>query len=147
MKLLPLTQNKFALVDDEDFERADCFKWSANFQHGSWYAVSSKEKRLHNFILPGHRQVDHKNNDGLDCQKHNLRPATNQQNSANRRKSCGRTSRYKGVVKRFNRWIAQIRVDGKQIYLGMFQDESEAARIYDVAAQKYFGEFARLNFN
>src|SRR6185369_10082175 len=111
MKRIKLTQGKCALVDDEDFERVSQFKWVADKDKNNlWYASrhfplgngKRTTQKMHTFILNGLKKVDHKNSDGLDNQKHNLRPATTSQNGANRRKQARKTSSvFKGVW-----WVA-----------------------------------------
>jgi len=95
-------------------------------------------------------QGKHKNLNGLDNQRHNLRPATNSQNHANQGLRRNNKSGYKGVSACKGRpqtpWVGMICVNYKSIVLGRFKTAEEAARAYDVAARKYFGEFARLNF-
>lgn len=94
----------------------------------------------------------------MDNRKVNLRIATHKQNVWHRRKFIRRTSggfqkpsrsRYKGVdwVKDIKRWRVRIRVNGKRIYLGSYENEIDAAKAYDKAAKKYHGEFASLNFS
>ena len=92
---------------------------------------------------------DHINGNSLDNRKANLRSATHLQNCWNARKysqSC--SSKYKGVMfyKMRQKWGATICVHGKKIFLGLFVDEIQAAKEYDEAAKKHFGEFAALNF-
>ena len=89
--------------------------------------------------------VDHKNNDGLDCRRENLRTATRAQNCRNRPKHRNNTSGYKGVFKSGRSWRAMIRVDGKLVCLGSFDTTIEAARVYDSEAVKRHGDFASLN--
>ena len=94
-------------------------------------------------------QIDHINRNRLDNQVCNLRYATISQNSANRQKtSRPKTSQYKGVslMKKTNKLMAKIRIDGKNLYLGTFTSEEEAAMAYDLKAQEAHGEFAVLNF-
>lgn len=105
---------------------------------------------LHREILkaPTGLYVDHINGDTLDNRRANLRVATPKQSAANRRSQSGSSSRYLGVTWHTgcSRWQAQIGGSGDTAYLGLFSDEAEAARTYDVAARKRYGEFARLNF-
>jgi len=158
MKEIKLTQNQFALVDDEDFEHLNQFKWCAHKRGNTFYAERSvpingkyKTKAMHKFIMcdnPFKSDVDHRDGNGLNNQRGNLRFCTDQQNQMNAkpRKNC--SSNYKGVSlhKPTNKWRARITIEGKLIYFGLFNSEEDAARIYDDAAIKYYGEFARLNF-
>jgi hypothetical protein len=165
---IPLTQGYSALVDVEDYERVSFFHWHAAPQRrkdGSIknvYARHSSTKKhssqlLHRFILElekaDKRLVDHINHNGLDCTRANLRVATISQNVANGRKQttfCRKapSSPFKGVTwrKSDKKWQAQIIVNGKYIHLGYFLNEVVAAKAYDAAARKHFGEFALLNF-
>jgi hypothetical protein len=94
--------------------------------------------------------VDHKNGDGLDNRRSNLRLATHSQNQCNKLKIKTKvTSQYVGVHfdKRRSQWATSIRNNGKTIWLGRFDSEIDAAKAYDQAAKKHHGEFARLNFS
>lgn len=155
MKQIPLTQGKFALVDDEDFERVSQFKWTYKKSINTGYAQrtlwpSNKHLYLHSFILNTSEMVDHINGNGLDNRKINLRHANKAINSMNRIKQKNNTSGYKGVhkykIKLRKPFQAYIKVNGKRKHLGMFSTALEAAKIYDLAARKYFGEYANLNF-
>lgn len=140
MKRIALTQGKFALVDDEDFERLNQFKWYANKSRQVWYArraiyVNGKQimLRMHQEII-GKRQgfiADHKDGDGLNNQRTNLRHVTRRQNCQNLH-NRSRSSKYPGVYwQRINKkWMARIWIDDKIKYLGLFIDESKAFEAY-----------------
>ena len=93
-------------------------------------------------------QIDHINNDRADNRIENLREATHAQNGRNKSSHKDSTSRYLGVSwnKNANKWQADIRVDGKNYYLGLFVVAEDAARAYDAAAYEHFGIYANLNF-
>lgn len=156
MKTIPLTQGQVALVDDEDYEALSKFKWYANIQRKGRgeqrYAVRNAHKPegrgqvyMHRQILPGVTQIDHRYGNGLNNQRENLRPSTPSQNIANQKKTYrNRTSKYKGVHlhTQLKKWSVQV----NHKHVGLFVDEEDAARAYDRAALKVYGEFARLNF-
>jgi len=100
---------------------------------------------MHRSLLPGVAEVDHRNGNGLDNRRANLRDSEgkNQRNVGSR----GGTSLYKGVSwdKDTGKWRAQIKVDGRKIYLGLHVDELDAARAYDKASIKYHGVSGRPN--
>lgn len=149
MPKVPLTHGKFALVDDADHELVSAFPWRAVRVRHTWYAetyVKGAREYLHRFLLcaaPGQR-VDHRNGDGLDCRRRNLRPVTNALNQANRRRAWS-ASKYKGVTRRGERWRAYITIAGRFRSLGSHATAEEAARAYDRAAREAFGEFACTN--
>ena len=158
MKEIKLSNSDFtALVDDEDFERVNQYKWLLHKSNKSkvLYVYSTKNNnktalKLHRFIMnitSPKIHIDHINDNGLNNQKSNLRICTNQQNTSNKRKIEGFTSKYKGVSwsKRLNKWRATIFYFYKQTHLGDFNSEEEAARAYNVKAKELFKEFARLN--
>lgn len=157
---IPLTQNKVALIDDEDFELVSSYTWVAaqDKQRECWYAVAwnrgvgGTDISLHRLIMgvdDPHIDVDHKDTDGLNNQKSNLRLCTRMQNKQNSKPYRGGSSRYKGVSRRStprgDRFTAYIRVNRHLFYIGIFSDEVEAAQAYDKAALEHFGEFARIN--
>jgi hypothetical protein len=155
MKELPLTRSKVALLDDEDFERASRHKWYAMVvrqrKREFWYAASTIDRKvvlLHRFLLdaPNSHVVDHRNNDGLDCQRTNMRLATRSQNNANREGYGGDQSPFKGVYLASKKWKALICANGDHIKLGLYETAEEAAAAYDEAARALFGEFACVNF-
>lgn len=155
MKIIPLTQGKVALVDAKDFERLSQYKWCALLKHpkiGYWIATTTIENKkisMHRFIMnfPKNKEVDHKNHNGLDNQRCNLRICTHAENQQNKNVFKG-ISKFKGVTKhKFARkWMSHIGFNCKSIHLGYFNSEIEAARAYDQAAVKCFGEFAYTNF-
>jgi hypothetical protein len=144
MAELKLRDGNVVLVDDEDLEFLSKFSWKVD-KNGYVSAVVGMHKLLNN----GATQTDHKNHNKLDNRKENLRACTASQNHLNRTKLTSRktTSRFKGVSwkKRDRRWRALIKVGGKEIHLGYFENELDAARAYNEAALKYAGEFACLN--
>ncbi len=155
MKQIPLTQGKFALVDDEDFERVNQYKWYANKSHCVWYARRGKWIKgelkifhMHRFLtdFPG-SGIDHIDGNGLNNQKVNLRLATFIQNRANADGHRNGSSQYKGVSwhKRAGKWCAQIAFKGRHLYIGTFKDEINAAKAYDKKAIQFHGKYARLN--
>ncbi len=152
MKEIKLTQGKVALVDDEDFERINQFKWYAHKIREMWYATRSSTRfYMHRVIMnaPSGMLVDHKDRDGLNNQKYNLRVTTNAKNLWNQGKHKDNTSGYKGVSfdKKSKKWLVQIRVnDGNARHLGYFDTVEEGAHAYDRAAKELHGEFAYLNF-
>ena len=156
MKLIPLTQGQFAIVDDIDFIKFGRFSWRAMWSKntGSFYAIRSAILNGKKVTLLLHREVlglkrsshakgDHKDHDTLDCRRRNLRPATNSQNQSNRRMQVNNTSGARGVCwdKSRSRWHAKIKVNMKTLNLGRFRAKASAVRAYSDANQKYFGKF------
>jgi len=90
--------------------------------------------------------IDHINQNKLNNRRNNLRVCSRSENGANRSIPKTNTSGYKGVYRIKNKWMAQIGIKNKSIYLGCFDEKVDAAIAYDTAATKAFGAFARLNF-
>jgi hypothetical protein len=151
---IKLTKGKYAIVSLEDYEKLNLNKWSVKISGSALYAVRLEKGKtiyMHNQIMqpPQGFVVDHQNHCGLDNGRENLRLATLSQNNCNRRKkSAASSSKYKGVhrIKDNGKWRARIGYKGKRIFLGDFDNEIDAAKAYDQAAVKYYGEFAALNF-
>jgi len=159
---IPLTQEQFAVIDCDDYDRVSPIKWQAQWNEGTQSYYAHRTERLpigkrvavgmHRFIMNAgsFHVVDHINHDTLDNRKCNLRICDARQNSFNRRANRNNTSGFKGVSKSKIRgretWIAKIRRDGKQIAIGYFDKAEEAARAYDDEAIIVHGEFAVLNF-
>jgi len=145
--LSPLVPSGVEGVEGSELKTHNCHRHI--FENPS--ATQNSELKTHNC----HRHigdglvVDHINCDGLDNRRANLRLATRQQNKCNSRPRLrGGTSRYKGVfwAKDRKKWRASVSFNGKTKYLGGFDNEIEAAKVRDVAAKKYHGQFAWLNF-
>lgn len=156
MKKIKLSKGRFALVDDEDYETVSPFKWCLFEKNKKKYyafgKVNGKRIMMHRLILnaPPDMIVDHKDNDGLDNRRCNIRLCNPTENCMNRSKTTKKKhSKYKGVYleKSYKKpqWRAGIRINNKTIHLGCHKTEKEAAIAYNVAANKMFGEFAHLN--
>lgn len=155
MKEIKLTRGMVALVDDADFEYLSQFKWQAYPGGATWYAQRTtlgpigRCVQMHRDVMvaPKGIPVDHIDGDGLNNQRSNLRFCTQAENMRNRRKQPGTSSVYKGVTwdRDKHLWVAQIQTRGKTYKLGRFSCEEDAARTYNEAASRLFGEFARLN--
>lgn len=154
MKTIQLTQGKVALVDDADYEWLNQWKWYAFRNPTIFYAGRSIIKNgvkkmilMHRIIINAKKDkmVDHKDHDGLNNQRYNIRACTRSQNMQNQ--SSGGSSKYLGVgwVKSANKWESRIKSNDKRKFLGHFKTELEAAIIYNIAARKYHGEFANPN--
>jgi hypothetical protein len=158
---VPLSRGLVALVSPEDYDRVMAHKWMARLENRTWYALRdlprqpgqrfrSKEK-LHRFILgagPGD-VIDHRDGDGLNNTRGNLRRATVAENNRNIRKPAhGQTSRFKGVCwhPKAQKFQATIRFERKNHYIGLFANEADAGWAYDREARKLHGRFASCNF-
>ncbi len=156
VKRIPLTQDKFALVDNKDYIELLMHKWHAAKRGNTFYASrnSARPNRkailMHRIIMNAQKgqEVDHQDGDGLNNQRYNLRICTHIQNMQNMRKHKSNSSLYKGVcwAKSRKKWQVNIAVNKKFLFLGRFKSEIEAAKVYDQKAKELFGEFAYLNF-
>ena len=152
MKEIKLTQEKSTQVDDDLFEYLDQWNWQAHRDRNTYYAVrtiytpNKKTIFMHRLILntPDGIKSDHRDRNGLNNQRFNLRNATGSRNAMNQKPHS--KSGFIGVYCQKNIFQASIRVNKKNISLGYFKDPVIAAKIRDIASKKYFGEFAYLNF-
>lgn len=159
MKLIPITKGKFAMVDDDMFDRLSAFKWFAQHSGNTWYACRHPPmimgKRIglihmHRVVLEKHRRrgkVDHRDRNGLNNQRSNLRPATNLGNAANKAPGVTNKTGYKGVFffKSRNKYSANIQSKNGDAFLGYYDSPVDAAKAYNEAAKAAYGEFAYLN--
>ncbi len=165
MKKIFLTRGKYALVDDEDYDRLMEHSWAwvpaTSSKSNKGYAVRKGSKRkgeprtvqMHREILGIIREndgvfVDHINLNSLDNRKVNLRLVGIQANSFNRPKpimDC--TSKYKGVMRRANqtKWTARIKFNGRHVELGSYETEEIAASVYNFASRIFFGRYRHEN--
>ncbi len=145
-----LGAGKYALIDDEDYERVNKYIW--NLSHYG-YVVTQTLKDIkiklymHSFIMntPKGFGTDHADLNRQNNQKYNLRICTKGQNAANTNPPKINTSGYKGVNPNGKKYMAKICINKKQIYLGLFLTPQLAAQAYNEALLKHYGEYARLN--
>lgn len=156
MKKIQLANNKgVALVDDEDYKWLNDYKWHLRdikiMNAGTKIKIDGKwfEKRMHHFLVdvPEGFEVDHIDRNGLNNQKSNLRVVTHSQNMMNRNSFKGSSSKYKGVCwhKQCKKWFAQIVLNKKHYYLGLYENEIDAAKAYNKRAKKLHGKYVNLN--
>jgi hypothetical protein len=151
MKKIKLTQGKFALVDDEDFEFLSQWKWCAQRGVNTFYAIRSSRKpdgkrttiKMHQVLakLMGFKRIaDHIDENGLNNQRHNLQDLTTKQNGEKARLSKANTSGHKGVhwYKQTSKWQVQIVHNGKKKHLGYFNKLKDAIAARKDAERKYF---------
>lgn len=144
---------KYAFIDDGDFASVSQIKnWHISKERNNFYAVATvngKSIRMHRLIMrPRNDQmVDHKDHNGLNNRRRNLRLCTNAENIRNQRLHKRSSTGYRGVTFHIHRntFNSAITVDRKTIHLGCFRDARTAAIVYNDAASKYHKEFAVLN--
>lgn len=158
-RLIPLTRGQNAIVDVADFEWLDQWNWHAwwDATTNSFYAMRNDYSTLTPVMLRMHRvilacnldeMVDHQNHNTLDNRRNNIRKCSGVQNAWNRRNRSTNKTGYKGVSfrKDTGRWRAGICAHLTRKWLGNFTSAEDAARAYDEAARRIYGEFAVLNF-
>lgn len=153
--LIPLTQDKFAQIDDADYGLVKDAKWYAvrYAKRGTFYAVRYTFYAGRKCPIAMHREllglrcgdgmeVDHADGDGLNNRRENLRCCSRSQNAKNRKKSLHGTTPFKAVYREGRKFRARITVDGVRLHVGTFNTAEEAHVAYVEAARKYHGEFA-----
>ena len=160
MKLIPLANGGFTIVDAADYDDLMQYRWLLS-RNGKRFYVRRFEKvntpegpkqkciYMHRQIMnpPDGMDVDHRFGDGLDNRRENLRICTRTQNSQNAKKKTSSTQKHKGVYKTHNgKFGARIYLNERKAHIGVFPTSELAARAYDQKAKELFGEFANLNF-
>lgn len=158
-KVIRLTQGMVAIVDNEDFELLNKFKWYATKGWSTFYATRDIWTGGKKISTPMHRvilglqkgdgkAVDHRNRNGLDNRRENLRIASQAINAYNSKLQRNNTSGYRGVVwlKHNKRWMARIKILGRWKALGCYATAIEAAIAFDMAVLQYRDDGATLNF-
>lgn len=154
-KTIPLTQSKVTIVDEADYDWLAQWSWiykptrdtDNGYAQTTWYNPSKVTIVMARLIMntPKGMFTDHINGNTLDNRRCNLRVCTRTENGRNRKKHKNSKSKYKGVYLEGRKWRVQIRVNKKLVNVGTFDSEIEAAKAYNEAALKYFGEFAKCN--
>lgn len=143
---VPMTNGGYAIVDPSDFDAVMAYNWVRNKDNYAYARVNGNKFKtaMHRFIIDAKKgeMVDHVNGKGLDNRRVNLRLCNKSQNATNTSYSRGK-SKYRGVQwsNTHNKWIVQIRANGKRKYIGIYEDEIIAAEDYQEATKKYHGRF------
>lgn len=158
MKKIPLTQGKFALVDEIDYEYLIQWKWCiTNFGYAVRRNCSKRNPKpslilMHLVIakrmgLDTSNDIDHKDRNKADNRRKQLRSATRSQNTGNEELRSTNTSGFRGVSWHAARqkWRARITINGKEKHLGLFASKEDAAKRFNKESKKHFGEYAWLN--
>ena len=154
MKKILLSQGKVAIVDDGDYKWLMKWEWYAQKRKNTFYAQRNARVlatglpqtkiymhrsilEKHDLLQPGH-EGDHRNGDGLNNQKYNLRSVTHRQNSQNQVHRRKKSSQFPGVDwnKQLKKWRSRIQINGKNKHLGGFEKEEDAALAYIVAVKQ-----------
>lgn len=159
MKSIIINSPKYGLcsvlVDDQDFELVSQYKWYISKGRNTLYArtnsihpiLGTRGFAMHQLIMGFPKCTDHKNRTGLDNTRDNLRSSSIQENNRNATIQRNNTTGYRGVDynKDHKAFRARVNVNRKSVYCRYFKTAEEAAKAYNEAALKYFGEFANLN--
>jgi hypothetical protein len=160
MKNISLPNKQFTIIDDDNFNDISKYSWrlvgagyvSRGVRLKAKYGGKHKIFYLHREIMGAKKgeEVDHINHNKLDNRKSNLRICNHRQNHLNRKGDSMSSSGFKGVSFKGNNckdrpWCTRIFTNKKEIYLGNYATPQEAAKVYNIAAKKYFGDYAFLN--
>jgi len=149
-----LSDGREAVIDAEDINAVICGNWTASSHKNTTYAYRRPKIQGHQIVMTMHRQIlgsdgglmiDHIDGNGLNNRRSNLRFATASQNACNSKRRNTNTSKFKGVCwsKAAGKWMAQIVVEGKNKYLGLFITPDDAHTAYEVASREIHGSFGR----
>lgn len=154
-KKIPLTQGKFAIVDDGDYEELSQYKWYFHAEGKTGYAIRQirlssgkwSSVKMHRQIMEAtpENEIDHIDGNGINNRRSNLRFCSRSENMRNISVRKDSLTGYKCVARSGRKWYAYISVNGRRQYLGIFPNRELAALAYNQAAIKYRGDFARLN--
>lgn len=157
VKLIALSENKFAIIDEDDYLLVKDFKWYLDKTSAGYRARGRQKKAprcspvlMHRLIMDATKgmTIDHRNGNGLDNRRENLRLCTVGQNNMNRRRlQNSNTSGHRGVHwdKSRGRWIADISVNNKVVHLGRFEKLEDATLAYKCASIQHYGEFSPMD--
>ncbi len=150
-----LTKGYLAMIDTADTHFVAGWNWRALVDGNTVYAVrkdcsgpKQRSVKMHRIIMgnPEGLEIDHKDGDGLNNRRNNLREATRSQNNHNQRRSKNNTSGFKGVTwhKAGGKWQAQIMMDGRKRFLGLHATPEAAHTAYCKASAELHGEYGRV---
>jgi len=157
LRKIKLTQGKYALVDDADYDRINKYNWYfTHYGYAARKTPKAERDKGRASVIYMHREilnamegsdVDHVDGNRLNNQSNNLRICSRSENLRNQRKAKNTTSKYKGVCwqERDKKWQVYIYHGKKNHYLGYFDKEEDAAGAYNEEAIKHHGEYAYLN--
>lgn len=146
---IPLSNGSTAVCDEDRFAAVSKYSWRLDRNGYPCAKIKDFTIRLHSFLYKNQGQIDHVNGSKVDNRSCNLRFVNHCQNRVNVGKKKNTKNKFKGITfnKRKNKWQAQIGHNYKNITIGSFDSQEDAAKAYDKKAQELYGEYARLNFS
>jgi len=150
VRRIPVGKGLFATIDAADYEEVSKYRWYTSRHGRNIYAATNKNGRMvymHRMLMRPRKGyvVDHIDGNSLNNRRCNLRVCTQAQNLINKAPRGG-TSQFVGVYRSKNKWLAYVTRHGKYHYVGVFEDEVEAAKARERKAYELHGEYAYLNF-